>query len=46
MTIFMIVHHLERMANRMTNIYERMIFIETGAIIELDQEDDEEAIEV
>jgi phosphate transport system protein len=41
-----VAHNLERMADRVTNICERTVFISTGDIIELDQEDEEEAIEV
>jgi len=34
-------HNLERMADRVTNICERTIFIETGSIYELEESDDE-----
>ena len=36
-----IVHNIERMADRVTNICERTIFIATGELIELDASDDE-----
>lgn len=34
-------HNLERLADRVTNICERIVFVVTGEIIELDQSDDE-----
>jgi phosphate transport system protein len=34
-------HNLERLADRVTNICERIIFVTTGEIIEMDQSDDE-----
>jgi phosphate transport system protein len=34
-------HNLERLADRVTNICERIIFVVTGEITELDQSDDE-----
>ena len=34
-------HNLERLADRVTNICERIVFVVTGEIIELDQTDDE-----
>jgi phosphate transport system protein len=34
-------HNLERMADRVTNICERTIYITTGQLIEMDQTDDE-----
>ena len=34
-------HNLERMADRVTNICERTIFVATGELIELDSSDDE-----
>ena len=34
-------HNLERLADRVTNICERIIFVSTGEIMELDQTDDE-----
>ncbi|MEN8242176.1 MAG: phosphate signaling complex protein PhoU [Chloroflexota bacterium] len=37
-------HNLERMADRVTNICERTIFIETGSIYELEESDDESLI--
>jgi phosphate transport system protein len=33
-------HNLERMADRVTNICERIVFVVTGEILELDQTDD------
>lgn len=38
-----IVHNLERMADRVTNICERTIFIVTGELLELEQADDEDS---
>jgi len=35
-------HNLERMADRVTNICERTVFIVTGELLELDTTDDEE----
>jgi phosphate transport system protein len=37
-----VVHNLERLADRVTNICERTIFIATGELMELDLSDDEE----
>ena len=34
-------HNLERMADRVTNICERTLFVVTGEIMELDRSDDE-----
>ncbi|MFZ6031403.1 MAG: phosphate signaling complex protein PhoU [Chloroflexota bacterium] len=34
-------HNLERLADRVTNISERIVFVATGEIIEMDQSDDE-----
>jgi phosphate transport system protein len=34
-------HNLERMADRVTNICERAIFVASGELIELDHSDDE-----
>jgi phosphate transport system protein len=34
-------HNLERLSDRVTNICERIVFVVTGEIIELDQTDDE-----
>ncbi len=36
-----VIHNLERTADRVTNICERIIFIATGELIELDSTDDE-----
>ena len=38
-------HNLERMSDRVTNICERIIFVVTGEILELDRTDDEMAAE-
>lgn len=38
-----VAHNIERMADRVTNICERTVFICTGELLELDSEDDEEA---
>lgn len=37
-----VVHNLERLADRVTNICERTVFIATGELMEMDTEDDEE----
>ena len=37
-----VVHNLERMADRVTNICERTVFIATGELLEMDSSDDEE----
>lgn len=39
--IMWIVHNIERMADRVTNICERTIFIATGELLEIDVSDDE-----
>ncbi len=39
-----VAHNLERMADRVTNICERTVFIATGDLMEIDGSDDEEAI--
>ncbi|MCA1954491.1 MAG: phosphate signaling complex protein PhoU [Anaerolinea sp.] len=36
-----VAHNLERMADRVTNICERTVFIATGEVLEIDQSDDE-----
>ncbi len=36
-----VAHNIERMADRVTNICERTIFISTGALLEMDTSDDE-----
>jgi phosphate transport system protein len=36
-----VAHNLERIADRVTNICERIIFVITGELVELDQTDDE-----
>lgn len=38
-----VVHNLERMADRVTNICERTIFIVTGELLELEQADEEDS---
>jgi phosphate transport system protein len=35
-------HNLERLADRVTNICERIVFVVTGEILELDQADDKQ----
>lgn len=37
-----VAHNLERMADRVTNICERTVFIATGELMEMDTEDDEQ----
>jgi phosphate transport system protein len=37
-----VAHNIERMADRVTNICERTVFIATGELLELDSSDDEE----
>ncbi len=39
--VLWIIHNIERTADRVTNICERVIFIATGELIELDTSDDE-----
>ena len=39
--IMWIVHNIERMADRVTNICERTIFITTGELLDIDASDDE-----
>jgi phosphate transport system protein len=39
--IVRVIHNLERTADRATNICERIIFIATGEMLELDSTDDE-----
>ena len=36
-----VAHNLERMADRVTNICERTIYIDTGSLVELSPSDDE-----
>jgi phosphate transport system protein len=43
--IMWVVHNIERMADRVTNICERTIFIATGELLEIDISDDEWAEE-
>jgi phosphate transport system protein len=40
--IMWVAHNLERMADRVTNICERTVFIATGELLELDGTDDED----
>jgi phosphate transport system protein len=40
--IMWVVHNLERLADRVTNICERTVFIATGELMEMDMSDDEE----
>jgi len=37
-----VAHNIERMADRVTNICERTVFIATGELMEMDSEDDED----
>jgi phosphate transport system protein len=37
-----VVHNLERLADRVTNICERTVFITTGELMEMDSSDDED----
>jgi phosphate transport system protein len=37
-----VVHNIERMADRVTNICERTVFIATGELMEMDTEDEED----
>jgi phosphate transport system protein len=37
-----VVHNLERLADRVTNICERTVFITTGELMEMDSADEEE----
>nr|MBN2678456.1 phosphate signaling complex protein PhoU [Anaerolineaceae bacterium] len=39
-----VAHNLERMADRVTNICERTVFIATGDLMEIDSSDDEETL--
>lgn len=39
--IMWVIHNIERMADRVTNICERTIFIATGELLEIDASDDE-----
>lgn len=43
--IMWVVHNIERMADRVTNICERTIFIATGELLEIEISDDEWADE-
>jgi phosphate transport system protein len=43
--VMWVIHNLERTADRVTNVCERIIFIATGELIELDTTDDEEVDE-
>lgn len=40
--ILWVIHNLERTADRVTNICERIVFIVSGELLELDSSDDEE----
>jgi len=40
--ILWVIHNLERTADRVTNICERIIFIVSGELLELDSSDDED----
>ena len=39
-------HNLERLADRVTNICERTVFVATGELLEFEQEDNEEEVDV
>ena len=39
-----VAHNIERMADRVTNICERTVFIATGELIEFDPDDEEETV--
>ena len=39
--ILWVIHNLERTADRVTNICERIVFIHTGELMEMDSKDDE-----
>ena len=41
-----VAHNIERMADRVTNICERTVFIATGELMEMDSEDDEDDTEI
>lgn len=41
-SIMWVAHNIERMADRVTNICERTVFIATGELLELDVDDEEE----
>jgi phosphate transport system protein len=37
-----VAHNIERLADRVTNICERTVFIATGELMEMDTDDEEE----
>jgi phosphate transport system protein len=41
--ILWVAHNLERLADRVTNICERTLFIATGELMEMDSTDDEDS---
>lgn len=41
-SVMWVAHNIERMADRVTNICERIVFINTGELMELDSTDDED----
>lgn len=41
-SLLWVAHNIERMADRVTNICERTVFINTGELLEMDSSDDEE----
>ena len=41
-----VIHNLERLADRVTNICERTVFVATGELLEFESEEDEEEIDV
>jgi phosphate transport system protein len=44
-SLMWVAHNLERLADRVTNICERTVFIATGELLEFETEEDEEAID-
>ncbi len=41
-----VAHNLERLADRVTNICERTVFIATGELLEIEPTEDEEDLEI
>jgi phosphate transport system protein len=44
-SLMWVAHNLERMADRVTNICERTVFITTGELMEIAPSDDEDLLE-
>ena len=40
--VLWVIHNLERTADRVTNICERIVFVVSGELLELDNTDDED----